>query len=64
MENLDYDSDRASSAGPNAAPAVTTVDTVTTVDPVRDYRGRRDYRGHRDCRACRDLPCLAVASVT
>ncbi len=34
MENLDYDSDWASSAGPDTAPAVTTVDTVTTANAV------------------------------
>jgi hypothetical protein len=34
VENLDYDSDQASSAGPDAAPAVTTADVVTTVTAV------------------------------
>ena len=34
VENLDYDSDRASSAGPDAAPTVTTVDAVATVVAV------------------------------
>ncbi len=31
-KNLDHDSDRASSAGPYAAPTVTTADAVHTVD--------------------------------
>ncbi len=39
MENLDYDSDRASSAGPDAAPAVTSVDAVNAADTVT----RRDF---------------------
>ncbi len=39
VENLDYDSGRAGSAGPDAAPAVTTVDAVTTGPAVtnRDW---------------------------
>jgi hypothetical protein len=44
VENLDYDSDRASSTGPDAAPAVTTADYVTSVDAVTaaDTVTRRD----------------------
>ncbi len=34
MENLDYDLDRASSAGPDTASTVTTVDAVTTAPVV------------------------------
>ncbi len=45
-DNLDFYSDRASSAEPDAEPAV---NIVTSVDC--DYRGRRDSRARRDSTA-------------